>query len=219
MKRLLFASAAVALICAACGQKTEEPAMGEIDDDVTMVTNADIMTHILSARHSVRRYGAAVIDPDVLKAVLWAANGVNRIDGSHKRTAPSAVNAQDIELYALTDDGAYHYQAIDSTLVKISDTDIRPMIAGRNDFILDQLTILLCSDQSKFDARFGDRAMTFGAMDAGYVSQNICLYCAAAGLATVPCAPPIDAEAVQSALGLPKTMMPLIYHPVGVERE
>ena len=50
--------------------------------------------------------------------------------------------------------------------------------------------------------------------DVGIVSQNISLYCTAAGLGTVACAPRIDSEAVQAALGLPSTMIPLLYHPI-----
>ena len=55
-------------------------------------------------------------------------------------------------------------------------------------------------------------------MHLGQLSEqadNIALYCVAAGLATVPCAPRMDVDAVREALKLPSTMLPLIYHPIG----
>ena len=219
-KLTIAAIAATMIMSTACNNNGSQSQFEEIDTSsvITLITSTDVLEQVLNARHSVRQYEDSTITHEQLLRVMWAANGINREDGSCKRTAPSAVNAQDIELYALLADGAYHYQPMDSTLVKISDNDVRPIIAGRNEFILNQATILLCSDQSKFDARFGERAMTLGTMDAGYVSQNVCLYCAAAGLATVPCAPPIDAAAVQKALGLSSSLIPLIYHPIGYER-
>lgn len=171
---------------------------------------------LLQERHSVRQYSDKEVSEDILLDLLWAANGINREDG--RRTAPSAVNAQDIELYLCKGDGTYHYLPKDKKLEKISENDIRPIIVAQNDFILNRPVVLLMSDQSKF-GRFGARSEIFGAMDAGYVSQNICLYCVAAGLATVPCAPPIDAYKVQSALGLTGEMLPLIYHPIGYPME
>lgn len=176
-------------------------------------SNVKAFEEILQNRRSIRAYSDQKIADEQMLKIFWAANGINREDG--KRTAPSAVNAQDIQLYLCNDEGAFYYNAQGKQLEKISDTDIRPIIADHNKFVVNLPVVLLMSDQSKF-ARFGEgRAFAFGAMDAGYVSQNICLYCAAAGLATVPCAPPIDAVAVQSALQLPSTMLPLIYHPVG----
>lgn len=177
------------------------------------VNRAEMLEDILMNRHSVRRYSEREVSDETLLKVLWAANGVNREDG--RRTAPSAINAQDIELFVCKSDGAYHYLPKEKQLEKVSDTDIRPFIANFNKFILDKPVILLVSDQTKFARIQGYRTEMFGAMDAGYVSQNIALYCVAAGLATVPCAPKMEIDAVREALKLPSTMLPLIYHPIG----
>ena len=112
-------------------------------------------------------------------------------------------------------EGASHGLPKEKQLEKVRESDIRPFIANYNKFILDKLVILLVSDQTKFKRIQGYRTEMFGAMDVGYVSQNIALYCVAAGLATVPCAPKMDIDAVREALKLPTTMLPLIYHPIG----
>jgi len=112
-------------------------------------------------------------------------------------------------------EGASHGLPKEKQLEKVSESDIRPFIANFNKFILDKPVILLVSDQTKFNRIQGYRTEMFGAMDAGYVSQNIALYCVAAGLATVPCAPKMDIDAVREALKLSTTMLPLIYHPIG----
>ena len=177
------------------------------------INRVQVLEDILQNRRSIRQYSDQQVSDEMLLKILWAANGVNREDG--RRTAPSAINAQDIELYVCKGEGAYHYQPKEKQLEKVSDTDIRPFIANFNKFILDKPVILLVSDQTKFKRIQGYRTEMFGAMDAGYVSQNIALYCVAAGLATVPCAPKMDIDAVREALKLPSTMLPLIYHPIG----
>lgn len=174
------------------------------------------LMQVLQNRHSVRRFDSKMLSNQTLSNLLWAANGVNRADG--RRTAPSAINAQDIEMYvALNGSGVYHYEASANKLMKVSDANLRELIVGRNVFINDApVVVLLMSNQGKFKRFPGN---TLGAMDAGYVSQNIYLYCTAFGLGTVACAPKMDATAVQQMLGLSADYIPLIYHPVGYMRE
>lgn len=165
----------------------------------------------LQDRHSVRSYSDKKLSKQTLANLLWAANGVNREDG--RRTAPSAINAQDIEIYLQMEGNVYHYMAADNKLMKVSSDNLTNLIVGRNKFVLSApVVLLLVSNQSKF-GRFP--GTSFGAMDAGYVSQNICLYCSAFGLGTVPCAPKMDAAAIQKLLGLSTDYVPMIYHPVG----
>lgn len=180
--------------------------------------NLSALKEILQVRKSIRQFDTTkVVSDEVMLDILWAANGINREDG--RRTAPSAVNAQDIVMYVCQGDGTYLYRPAEEVLEKVSGTDIRPIFAGRNSFALNNPVIMLMSDYSKF-SRFGaEAAAKFGAMDAGYVSQNIYMYCAAADMATVACAPGINQKAVQEALMLPETMISLIYHPVGYPAE
>ena len=207
----IILSAATALMLAGCCAKGGTEA-------APLPDKGEVLTEILNARKSIRKFAAdKPVTDEVMLDILWAANGVNREDG--RRTAPSAVNAQDIVMYVCKEDGAYLYKPDTEELEKISGTDVRPIIASFNKFALDNPVVLLCSDNSKF-ARFSpEAAAKYGAMDAGYVSQNIYIYCAANNMATVACAPGMDNKAVQEALLLPETMVPLIYHPVGYPAE
>ncbi len=171
----------------------------------------------LDSRYSERRYDTskAVSDSQMLD-ILWAGNGMNKYG---KRTAPSAMNAQDIDLYVCKADGTWKYDAANKKLTEVTKDDIRPYFIGHNDFANDApFCILLVTDQTKFrapnDGR-SERNMNFGLIDAGIVSENISLYCTSVGLGTVPCAPRMENEKIQEALGLTEKQVPVMYHPVG----
>lgn len=184
--------------------------------DVEGIFPSASLLSALQQRHSVRTYSTQPITAAQLSALLWAANGTNRPDG--KRTAPSAVNSQDIELYVCHQQGVWQYLPAAHALQQTSHTDLRPVLAHHNTWLLQvPVVILLVSNQSALAEQFGtERALQFAYMDAGYVSQNIALYCAAASLSTVPCAPPLDISRLQQLMGLSANRIPLIYHPVGV---
>ena len=209
MKRInkFLAYAAVAFMAVSCGGN-------QANVEAPAVDKGKVLAEILNARKSIRQFDTTkTVSDKVIMDILWTANGVNREDG--KRTAPSAVNAQDIQLYVCKSDGVFQYKPVDETLEQVSATDIRPSFAGRNAGALKNPVILLVSDKDKFPP-FGEEPRNrFAAMDAGYVSQNIYLYCAANGMATVACAGGINPKAVQEALGWPETMVALLYHPIG----
>lgn len=210
MKRIII-PIIIAAVMSGCAPKAQ-------NETAPAPNKGEILKEILNARKSIRKFAEdKPVTDDVMLDILWAANGINREDG--RRTAPSAVNAQDIVMYVCKEDGTYLYKPQTEELEKISGTDVRPIIASFNKFALTNPVVLLCSDYSKF-ARFSpEAAAKYGAMDAGYVSQNIYIYCAANNMATVACAPGMDNKAVQEALLLPETMVPLIYHPVGYPAE
>lgn len=174
----------------------------------------------LLQRYSLRSYSSKALTDAQLLDILWAANGMNE---GGKRTAPSAMNTQDIELYVCKADGCYKYLHEDNKLTKVTSEDIRPILKGNNTFVMEApATILLITNQGKFRApRDGDytRNMNFGLMDAGIVSQNISLYTTSVGLGTVCCAPKLDATKIQQVLNLSPQHIPVIYHPVGYAAE
>ena len=173
----------------------------------------------LAKRHSVRSYSGQEVNEATVLEILWAANGVTREDG--RRTAPSAVNAQDIDLYVCNAEGAFKYNAPAVKLEKVTAEDIRPYLKAQNRFVdTTPLTILLVTDQTKFgEPRPGSRNMNFGLIDAGIVSENISLYCTAIGLGTVCCSPRMRTEEIQKALGLTDQQIPVLYHPIGYPAE
>ena len=169
------------------------------------------LTEALQKRRSDREYNA---DRDItdqqLSQILWAACGVNRPD-KKLLTIPTAVNAQDIQVYVCRKDGVALYQPYDNTLKKVSGEDIRPLLAERQQNMKSApVFLLIVSDQEKFR----HNAEVYGAMDAGYASQDICLMCAALGLKTVPRAM-MNKEAVAKALGLGDKQILELNHPIG----
>lgn len=169
------------------------------------------LTEALQKRRSDREYNA---DRDItdqqLSQILWAACGVNRPD-KKLLTIPTAINAQDIQVYVCRKDGVALYQPYDNTLKKVSNEDIRPLLAERQQNMKNApVFLLIVSDQEKFR----HNAEVYGAMDAGYASQDICLMCAALGLKTVPRAM-MNKEAVAKALGLGEKQILELNHPIG----
>lgn len=168
----------------------------------------------LEKRQSVREFGKGNIPLRELSNLLWAANGVNREDG--KRTAPSALNKQDVDVYVCMENGAYRYDAKGHALVQVTDKDVRPAVAAQQTWAADApVVIVLVSDLRKLG---GEKAREMGAIDAGHVSQNVCLYCAATGLATVPRAS-MDKRAVATALNLENGQEPMLNLPVGYPKK
>jgi nitroreductase len=138
----------------------------------------------LKARQSARDFGPEKLSPQVLSNLLWAADGVNRPD-SGKRTAPTARNWQDIDIYAATADGLFLYLPKEHALRKVLAEDVRSA-TGTQDFVKTApLDLVYVSDYTKLpngtdeDRRFHSGAHT------GFISQNVYLFCASEGLITV----------------------------------
>lgn len=168
----------------------------------------------LTDRASQREFADKQLSLEDLSSLLWAANGVNREDG--KRTAPSAVNAQDVDIYVSMASGAYLYDAKQSQLTRITTEDLRSAVCGKQPMEA-PVFLVMVADISRYPEGLASQrplVESFAAMDAGYVSQNICLYCSAAKLATVPRAS-MDKEALTKSLNLKDTQIPLLNNPVG----
>lgn len=153
-----------------------------------------------------------------LSDLLWASNGINRPE-SGKRTAPTAVNAQDIDIYVLLRSGAYLYDHKTHTLKGIAAGDNRTLVSDRQTAFADApVMIVLVSDISRFTVGDDARKLSWGAMDAGIVSQNVALFCAGAGLVTRPRAS-MDFEGLKKLLQLNSTRHLMLNNPVGYPNE
>ena len=135
------------------------------------------LLQVLSKRASTRDFDTQKnIDSQTLSTLLWAAWGYNRED---KRTAPSAMNRQEISLYIVTAQGVYLYDAKQNKLAEIAKGDFRKS-AGMQPFVhTAPLNIIFTADLEKAPGN----DMMF--VDCGFISQNIYLYCASVGLGTV----------------------------------
>ena len=194
--------------------KTEIPAESTIqltEPDKTLDVS---LMQALSDRKSRREFSDEQLSLEELSTLLWAANGINREDG--RRTAPSAVNAQDIDIYVCMASGAYLYDAKQSQLTRITTEDLRPAVAAQQQ-IEAPIFLVLVADVSRYPEGLASQRQAverLACMDAGYVSGNIGLYCSAAQLATVPRAS-MDKEALTKALNLKDTQILVLNNPVG----
>ena len=138
----------------------------------------------LKDRQSSRAFSTKPLPPQVLSDLLWAGAGINR-ESSGKRTAPSARNWQEVTIYAILDDGAYLYDAKANILRGIAKGDLRKH-AGTQDFVASApLNLAYVADPAAMKgASPEDQAMYMGT-DTGFISQNVYLFCASEGLATV----------------------------------
>jgi len=178
------------------------------------MTRAATVMNSLSVRKSTREYAAKELSLADLGDMLWAANGINRPEDG-RRTAPSAMNKQDVDVYVIMEKGAYLYDVKNHALNLVAEGDHRAAVAGGQDFVLQApVSLVIVSDFSRLGDPKNERVRTMGAVDVGVVSQNISLFCAAANLATVPRGS-MDWETLKSVLGLSESQMPIMNHPVG----
>jgi len=167
---------------------------------------------VLAKRLTSRSFQSKELTNQQLSDLLWAAFGINRPDG--KRTAPSAMNFQETDLYVLLKTGVYTYNAKENQLVQISQEDIRSM-AGMQDFIKDApVQIVLVTDLSKMGEGSAEEKLNTANIDAGYISQNIYLFCTSAGLAT-GARGSVDKKALSPKLKLKPDQKIIIAHSVG----
>jgi nitroreductase len=146
-------------------------------------------------RKSVRTFSDKKLSDQMLSNLLWAANGINR-PKENKRTAPTAMNKQEIKLYAATEEGTYYYNAQKNVLEALTKGDVRPLSAP---------VVLIIVAESASD---------YSGIDGGIVSQNISLFCSGNGLATVARGS-MDKAALTKALKLGKGEVLILNHPVG----
>ena len=137
----------------------------------------------LSERKSEREFSSQDLSPQVLSNLLWAAFGVSRPDG--RRTAPSAMNRQTVDVYVVKADGAFVYDAAKNQLIEAAVGDLRAATGTQGYVGKAPLNLVYVSDYSKMgNAAEADKASTAGA-ETGFIGQNVYLYCASEGLATV----------------------------------
>lgn len=205
-KKILIAAAlCVSVSLAAVAQERMLPA-----PDMNR-SSAGIMD-ALNARRSVREYSPKELSEQDLADLLWAAQGKNREDG--RMTSPTARNRQEILLYVFTAEGVSLYDHDRHSLKKVVEGDHRKLIAGPQAFAKTApVCLLMVADFGKYGSD-AEHAKMMVYCDAGIVSENINLYCAAVGLCTVPRGI-MDVDGLVSLLGLGNKQIPVLNNPVG----
>lgn len=142
------------------------------------------LMHVLKERKSSRAFSPRKLPRRVLSNLLWAANGINR-PGIGGRTAPSAMNQQEIDIYVATADGFYLFDAKKQQLQPVLNQDIRAL-TGQQAYVQHApVSLVFVADFAKMILTRAEDRDLYAAADAGFISQNVYLYCASEGLATV----------------------------------
>ena len=137
----------------------------------------------IKLRKSSREFSQEKVAPQVLSNLLWAAFGINRPDGH--RTAPSAMNWQEVDIYVVTENGTFLYDAKTHSLLPVAPNDLREK-TGTQAFVKDApLDLVYVADLSKVKRATGEDQILYLGADAGFIAQNVYLFCASEGLATV----------------------------------
>ena len=152
----------------------------------------------LQARQSIREFAGEKLSQQLLSDLLWAGGGVNRPDG--KRTAPTASNRQEIDIYAALPEGLFLYNPKVHALKQIHGEDIRAK-AGTQAFVKEAaVNFVYVADYARMGKASTSREIT-SSMATGFIAQNVYLYCASEGLASVARAN-IDRPVLAKAMNL-----------------
>ena len=151
------------------------------------------LMQLLWKRKSTKEFSPGPLPVEVFSNLLWAGFGINRPDG--RRTAPSAMNCQDIDIYVILPNGLYLYDPKASQLKLILAEDLRGLV-GTQAYVKEApVNLIYVSDYAKMRDKIADQIKTFygstslidlfSGAHAGFISENVYLYCASEGLATV----------------------------------
>lgn len=170
------------------------------------------LTEALAIRHSSRDFARDPLPLPLLSGLLWAAYGMNRADGG--RTAPSALNAQEIDVFVALSSGAYRYDATTHELHLVAANDLR-RVTGYQDFVDEApLDLVYVADHSRMSLIPVVQRESYASAAAGAIAQNVYLFAASNGLSTVIRAW-IDRAAIADALGLTHDQQVLLSQTVG----
>jgi SagB-type dehydrogenase family enzyme len=170
----------------------------------------------LKQRQSARAFSPEKLSMQTVSNLLWAAFGVNRPDG--RRTAPSAMNRQELEIYVAAADGLRVYEAAGHRLRPVLDDDLRAQ-TGTQDFVRDAaLSLVYVADFAKMGASPEQDRILYSAADTGFIAQNVYLFCASEGLATVVRAS-VDRDGLAKAMRLRPDQRIVLVQSVGYPKK
>ncbi len=165
-------------------------------------------------RKSQRSFSSKELTSQQLSNLLWAAYGINRPDGF--RTVPAAKNWYEYDIYILKQDGWFLYEVSKHSLLKMGNEDLR-IYGGTQDFVKAAPVILVyVADFGRMNETTDELRKFFSAVDVGYISQNVYLWCASEGLATIILGQ-VDKAKVREVLKLKPDQQVILSQPVGYQ--
>ena len=180
------------------------------------LSRGKLLMQALSHRKTQRAFSEKELSLDTLSNLLWAAFGINRPD-TGLRTAPSAHNWQEIDIYVAKKDGLFIYKPKKHSLEVVTPKDIR-QFTGKQEFTqVAPVNLIYVADYSRMKASDKERDF-YSAIDTGFISQNVCLFCASEGLSTVTVGW-VEKPALKKLMKLKETQHIIITQPVGYPAE
>lgn len=167
-----------------------------------------------NGRRTIRDFSEQELAPEMISSLLWSAYGINRKD-EMKRVVPSAINVQEFDIYLFTREGIFLYNAEKNNLEQIVAGDHRAEISSQKHFAVAPVSVVIVANYERMKPFKTEADRDFyAAVDAGYVSQNIYLFCASADLGTVACGG-INRDTIHKLLKITNGKA-ILAHPVGM---
>jgi SagB-type dehydrogenase family enzyme len=175
------------------------------------------LMHALKERKSQREFSPRILPETVMSNLLWAACGVNRPE-SGKRTAPSAMNRQEISVYVATAEGLYLYEPKGHELAPVIARDIRSLTGTQSFAGKAPVTLIYVADLKKLGGSTPEEKTLYAAADTGFIAENVYLFCASEKLAVVVRGS-IDREGLAGAMKLGESQKIILAQTVGYPAE
>jgi nitroreductase len=207
MRKLTIPSLFIAFCCVAVAQELQP-----VNLPPPQMAGGMPLLQALHERKSQREFAPDPLPPQVLSNLLWAAWGVNRPD-SGKRTAPSAMNRQEMDVYVALADGLYLYEAKVHRLKPVTKDDLRALTGGQAYVGKAPVNLVYVARSGGGPGSAEDKAI-FAGSHAGFISQNVYLFCASEGLATVVRGM-VDRDALAKAMKLGPDQKIILAQTVG----
>jgi SagB-type dehydrogenase family enzyme len=181
------------------------------------MTGGKPLMEALKARCTTREFSGEALPPQELSNLLWAACGINRPEKG-LRTAPTARNMQEIDVYVALAEGLYLYDARENALKPVIEQDLREA-TGKQPFVkVAPVNLVFVADYAKMGDGPKEIKDFYSATDTGYISQNVYLYCASAGLGTVVRGM-VDRDALAKAMNLRADQKIILAQTVGYPKK
>lgn len=167
-------------------------------------------------RQSARTFIGKQLPLQELSNILWAAYGINRPENG-KRTAPSAMNWQEYDIYVTMKEGAFIYDAKKNALHSVAEGDLRGA-TGVQDFVKNaSVNLVYVADFKKISRASEEDSKLFVYTDCGFIAQNVYLYCASQGI-SARVRGLVDRPKLSEALKLRPEQKIVLCHSLGYEK-
>ncbi|MDO4859119.1 MAG: SagB/ThcOx family dehydrogenase [Thermoguttaceae bacterium] len=165
----------------------------------------------LSTRKTTRVYSSRMLDAQTLSSLLWAAFGISREDG--RRTAPSALNSQEIQIYVILEGGIYVYEPKEHALERKLEGDFRKLAGTQSYAQSVPVSFVYVADLEK-SLTSPESSESYACVDCGFIGQNVYLFAAANGLSSA-FRGSIDRSAIAETLKLKASQRVLYGQSIG----